>query len=147
MEPLRKMYTLSWKVTLSNYFRLRSGKGPIKGNLIAQSMARRCIIPTLGANVANSVTDWRTARQTHSRTPLQREDAMKQVWFNLPSGFGRDSVTDGRADRQTEWKIMLLSHTITMRGSHVASLVKFRPVFLEEIVWRTNGCVYNIPIA
>ena len=29
---------------------------------------------------------------------------------------------------QMDGKIMLLSHTLTMRGSHVASLVKFRPV-------------------
>ena len=31
-------------------------------------------------------------------------------------------------DGQTDRKIMLLSHTLTTRGSHVASLVKFFPV-------------------
>ena len=31
-------------------------------------------------------------------------------------------------------KIMLLSHTLTMRGSDVASLVEVHPVVQEEIV-------------
>ena len=35
---------------------------------------------------------------------------------------------DGRTDGRTHGKIMLLSHTPTMRGSDVASLVEFRPV-------------------
>ena len=121
-------------------------------------MERHCIIPTLGANVANSVTDWRTAGQTHSRTPLQREDAMKQVWLNPPSGFGGDSVTDGRTDRQTVtfWphpkvtyvrmnnNIAFAHHYHAGGGggwSHVASLVEFRPVLLEDIVWWTDGRV------
>ena len=33
-------------------------------------------------------------------------------------------------------KIMLLSHTLTICGSHVANLVKFCPVLWEEI-----GCL------
>ena len=35
-----------------------------------------------------------------------------------------DSLTDGRMHR----KIILFSHTLTMRGYDVASLVEFRPV-------------------
>ena len=35
--------------------------------------------------------------------------------------------------RQTNGKIMSLSHTLTMRGSDVVSLVKFCPLVLEEI--------------
>ena len=31
-------------------------------------------------------------------------------------------------DRWTKGKIMLLSHTLTMKGSDVASLVEFHPV-------------------
>ena len=30
-------------------------------------------------------------------------------------------------------KIMLLSHTLTIRGGNVASLVEFCPVIMEEI--------------
>ena len=51
--------------------------------------------------------------------------------YHLSSGVWEDIVTDRR-------KIMLLSHTINMRGSHVASLVKFRLVVKEEKVWRSN---------
>ena len=42
---------------------------------------------------------------------------------------------DGRrtAGHRTGGKIMLLLHTLTMRGSHVACLVKFQPVVKEEI--------------
>ena len=36
-------------------------------------------------------------------------------------------------------KIILLSHTLTTRGSHIASLVKFRPVVQEEIAWQKDG--------
>ena len=36
-------------------------------------------------------------------------------------------------ERRTPGKIMLLSHTLTMRGSDVASLVEFRLVVSEEI--------------
>ena len=54
-------------------------------------LVRHCKIPTVGANVANS-------------------------------------VTDGWMDRQTDGKIMLLSHTLTTRGSHIGGLVKFHPV-------------------
>ena len=35
---------------------------------------------------------------------------------------------EGRTDRRTQGKTMMLSHTFTMRGSDVASLVEFRPV-------------------
>ena len=43
-------------------------------------------------------------------------------------------MTDRWTDaRQTNGKIMLFSHTLTMRGSDVASLVEFRPVVEEEI--------------
>ena len=38
-------------------------------------------------------------------------------------------TTDGR----THGEVMLLSHTLTMRESEIASLVEFRPVFSEEI--------------
>ena len=47
----------------------------------------------------------------------------------LPSGIGGDSVTDRWTDAGwTNGKIMLLLHTLTMRGSDVASLVEFCPV-------------------
>ena len=42
-----------------------------------------------------------------------------------PSGLGGDSVADRR---RTDEKIRLLSHTLNLRGSDVASLVEFRPV-------------------
>ena len=41
-------------------------------------------------------------------------------------------MRDGWID-DTHRKIMLLSHTLTMRGSDVASLVEFHPVVYEEI--------------
>ena len=34
--------------------------------------------------------------------------------------------------------LMLLSHTLTIQGSHLASLVKFNPLGKEEITWRTD---------
>ena len=37
-------------------------------------------------------------------------------------------MTERWTDAARTEKIMLLSHTLTMRGSHVASLVKFHPV-------------------
>ena len=40
---------------------------------------------------------------------------------------------DGHTERRTHRKIALLSHTFTIRGSGVASLVEFRPVDKEEI--------------
>ena len=40
---------------------------------------------------------------------------------------------DGCKDELMHRKIMLLSHTLTMRGSDVASLVEFCPVLKEEI--------------
>ena len=40
-------------------------------------------------------------------------------------------------------KIMLLSHTLTVRESDVASLVEFCPVVQEEIVWRADGQMYG----
>ena len=42
-------------------------------------------------------------------------------------------MSDRCPDRSMHGKIMLLSHTLTMRGSNVASLVELRPVVLEEI--------------
>ena len=36
-------------------------------------------------------------------------------------------------------KIMLLSHTLTIKGSHVASLTEFCLVIKEEIAWQTAG--------
>ena len=39
-----------------------------------------------------------------------------------------DRWTDGRKE-----KIMLISHTLTMRGGHVATLVEFCPVVIEQI--------------
>ena len=39
-----------------------------------------------------------------------------------------DGHTDGQTHGQTHGKIMLLSHNLTMRGRHVASLVEFHPV-------------------
>ena len=41
---------------------------------------------------------------------------------------------DGCTDGQTHRKLMLLSHTLTMRGDDVASLVEFHLVVLEEVV-------------
>ena len=48
-------------------------------------------------------------------------------------------INDGPQKDECMEKIMLLSHTLTMRGSDVGSLVEFRPVVKEEIVWGTNG--------
>ena len=42
-------------------------------------------------------------------------------------------MDDGCIDEQMQGKIMLLSHTLTMRGSDVASLVEFCPVVQEKI--------------
>ena len=52
--------------------------------------------------------------------------------METPSGLG-DSMTDRWTDirhteGQTHGKIVLLPHTLTIRGSDVASLVEFRPV-------------------
>ena len=46
------------------------------------------------------------------------------------SGLGGDNVMDAR---QTDGKIVLLSQTLTMRGSDVTRLVEFRSVVYEEI--------------
>ena len=54
-----------------------------------------------------------------------------------PSGLGGDSVMDRHMDRQTHRKIMLLSHTLTMRGIDAESLVEFHPV-VQEIAWWTD---------
>ena len=44
-----------------------------------------------------------------------------------------DRWTNGWTDGRTDGKIMLLSHTLTTRGSHVAaSLAKLSPVVQEE---------------
>ena len=43
-----------------------------------------------------------------------------------------------RTDGRTQWKIMLLSHYLTMRGSDVAGLDEFQPV-VKEITWPTDG--------
>ena len=43
-------------------------------------------------------------------------------------------MDDRCMDAQTYQKIMFLSHTLTMRGSDIASLVEFHPVVSEEIV-------------
>ena len=37
-------------------------------------------------------------------------------------------MDDGHTDGQTDRKIILLLHTLTMRGSDVASLVEFCPM-------------------
>ena len=37
-------------------------------------------------------------------------------------------MDNGHTDGQTHRKIMLLSHTLTIRGSDVTSLVEFHPV-------------------
>ena len=42
-------------------------------------------------------------------------------------------MDDRRMGRWMHRKIMLFSHTFTMMGSDVASLVDFRPVVYEEI--------------
>ena len=46
--------------------------------------------------------------------------------------------------------LMLLLHTLTMWGGHVASLAKFYLVVREEIVWQTNrqmdGGIHNIQV-
>ena len=52
--------------------------------------------------------------------------------METPSGLG-DCMTDrwtdiGHTEGQTHRKIVLLPHTLTIRGSDVASLVEFRPV-------------------
>ena len=52
-------------------------------------------------------------------------------------------------DRWMHRKIMLLLHTLTMRGSDVASLVEFRPVVLGDSVTDRQdgrGGVHKIPI-
>ena len=45
------------------------------------------------------------------------------------SAYVANSAMDEWTDRQTD----SLSHTLTMRGNHVASLVKFPPVVKDEI--------------
>ena len=41
----------------------------------------------------------------------------------------KDRLMDtGQMNRQVDGKIMLFLHTLTTRGSHVASLVEFHPV-------------------
>ena len=52
------------------------------------------------------------------------------------NGLGGDSVSDKWTDDEgmdgrTHGKIILLSHTLTMKGSDVASLVEFRPMVQE----------------
>ena len=83
-------------------------------------------IPTLGAKVANSVTDGQMDRKimllSHTLTTWGSHVA-SLVEFP-PSGLG-DSVTDRWTDG---WKIMLLSYTLTTRRNRVESLVKFRSV-------------------
>ena len=39
--------------------------------------------------------------------------------------------------------MMLLLHTLTVRGSDVTSLVEFRLVIKEEIVWWTDRSAHN----
>ena len=43
-------------------------------------------------------------------------------------------VANSMAEEWTD----LLSHTLTMRGGHVASLVKFSPVIWEEVALQTD---------
>ena len=55
-----------------------------------------------------------------------------------PSGLGEDSVTDRWTDGgcMNGWahgKMMLLSNTLTMRGSDVTGLAEIRPVVSEGI--------------
>ena len=75
---------------------------------------------------------------------------MKQVWLNSAQwlrrkqsdgqtpdamGLGRWGMERGE-NRCTHRKKMLLSHTLTMRENHVASLVKFHPVFKKmKVRW------------
>ena len=52
-----------------------------------------------------------------------------------------DRWTDNRPmDRWMHGKIMLFSHTLTMRVSDVASLVEFLPMVVTD-KWTDNGCM------
>ena len=65
--------------------------------------------------------------------------------------FKTDCVVDSRLSQKRSVLMLLivwrtddnrtdlLSHTLTIKGSEVTSLVKFRPVVQEEIAWRTDG--------
>ena len=69
------------------------------------------------------------------------------------NGLGGDNVSDkwtddGGMDGRTHGKMILLSYTLIMRGSDVASLVEFRPMVQEELAWwtddeRTEGRSYR----
>ena len=76
-------------------------------------------MPTLVANVVDSMTDgW-----TYSLTLAMRGGHVKF----LPM-VRRSSVTDRwKNARRTNGKIMLLSHTLTMRDTDVVSFVEFHP--------------------
>ena len=68
----------------------------------------------------------------------------------MEAKIDRHTENNGHMDEHME-KIMLLLHTLTMRGSDAASLVEFHPVVYEEIAWltdrQTDGGVNNISIA
>ena len=62
---------------------------------------------------------------------MRRDDVASLVEFRL--GLGGDSVTDrwmddGRMEGRMHGKIMLFSHTFTIRKSDIARFVEFHPV-------------------
>ena len=65
-----------------------------------------------------------------AHTLLLHREVMLLVWLKSTHGLGGDSMRDKLSNRhrQTDRKIMLLSHTLTMWGSNVACLIEFRPV-------------------
>ena len=90
-------------------------------------------IPSLLANVASSMTDGWTDGWIDwlaLARPYHMGRSCSQFGLIPHSGLGGDCVMDRwlKPDTWTHRKIMLLSHTIAMRGSDVASLVEFHPV-------------------
>ena len=77
----------------------------------------------LSANVSKSVTD-RWENDVVFTHPYHVGKSCSKFGLIPLSSLGGDSVTD----RQVDGKIILLSHTLTTRGSHAARSVEFRPV-------------------
>ena len=102
----------------------------------------------IGIDVA-SLVEFSPVVYEDGRTTNARTDAIKNnVAFAHPyhdrnwcSKFGwiqPSGLWGWTDDGRTQWKILLLSHYLTMRGSDVAGLDEFQPV-VKEITWPTDG--------